>query len=358
MNHVSLPAAPSAGAATTTPTAGVAADGPADAFTALLAAALGDAPVSLGSLLADAGALLGEDTDVEAGDEPADVPVAAIADTADLEAAVLAALAVVVAPTADTVEDVPTVDAVAVEIAADVADDGVTVPTDVVGGEPAEGADLPVPAPATPTSGSSRPDTAAAAVPPSGGAAAPGATATATATATTAEVATATAEAPTPRADATAPVDAAEPVAPTPATTAAAATADVAAADAGTEPGSAVARMVARVMDALDLLQNAPPPRRMTVDLPDVDGLRLHVALRGTEVSVTVLAGGTQGDAAGWGRDLTTALAARGFSLGGFDGGAGEGRQRAPHEQPDEVPVPTATGRRPRPSSPDQGLRL
>lgn len=126
-----------------------------------------------------------------------------------------------------------------------------------------------------------------------------------------------------------------------------------------TAPSTAHAPLVARVMDALDILENAPPPRRMTVEVPDHEGLRLHVVLRGTEVHVSVR-GGSPADLAGWSRDLTDGLAARGFSLGGFSDESGQERHRDPHDQqPDTPPPPPAAGRRVRADRPDdQGLRL
>lgn len=134
-----------------------------------------------------------------------------------------------------------------------------------------------------------------------------------------------------------------------------------AAAEARTAPASTgvvASRIVGRVMDALDVLENAPPPRRLTVDLPDVDGLRLHVALRGSEVTVTVLAGGAGADTAAWGRELGASLAARGFSLGGFDRGDGHGQPRG-HDRPEPDPDPGSPGAGPRPRpTTDEGLRL
>jgi hypothetical protein len=127
------------------------------------------------------------------------------------------------------------------------------------------------------------------------------------------------------------------------------------------DTGSLHARAVGRVMDALDLLENAPPPRRMTVELPDAEGLRLQVALRGGEVHVSVLGGGgTSHELAGWNRDLTTALAARGLQLGTFDTGTGDPRDR-PSRDPDapsQPPAPPAAQQPRRHPTTDQGLRL
>lgn len=121
-------------------------------------------------------------------------------------------------------------------------------------------------------------------------------------------------------------------------------------------PGAEVrARMVSRVLDALDVLQNAPPPRRMTIDVPDADGLRLQVALRGTEVHVSIVGGGPANAHTGWGRELTSALATRGFHLGGSGGDAGHQEQRD-RRQP---PAPPADDQPHRPAvRRDHGLRL
>ncbi|MBW3657875.1 MAG: hypothetical protein KY457_04500 [Actinobacteria bacterium] len=122
--------------------------------------------------------------------------------------------------------------------------------------------------------------------------------------------------------------------------------------------GDLPARMLGRVMDALDVLENAPPPRRLTIDLPDADGLRLHVALRGSEVQVSVVGGGSGGDLSGWTRDLSEALAARGFSLGGFSAGTGQDDRRRPADADQPADDPTTPRPRPRPRADDQGLRL
>lgn len=128
-------------------------------------------------------------------------------------------------------------------------------------------------------------------------------------------------------------------------------------------PAAASRELVGRVLDALDLLEHAPPPRRMTIEVPDADGLRLHVSLRGSEVHVAVQSGGAGSpDLSGWGRELSAGLASRGFDLGGFstDGrGEPDGRDRPR----DDADAPAASGpghdpRRPASTSTDTGLRL
>lgn len=89
-----------------------------------------------------------------------------------------------------------------------------------------------------------------------------------------------------------------------------------------------------RVMRAVEALENAPPPKRVSFE---VDGLRLTVSLRGDEVNVAVRGGGDQ-LGSGWQRDLDGALRGRGLGLSdgqGSDTDRGDGRQhpddRPPH---------------------------
>lgn len=147
-------------------------------------------------------------------------------------------------------------------------------------------------------------------------------------------------------------------------TTAAPVSVEAAPAPLPADTGSLAGRIMSRVLDALDVLENAPPPRRMTVDIGDTSGTRLQVALRGSEVHVSVLGGGPEPQLAGWGKDLSTALEARGFSLGNSDAGHGQRRGQdgtAPDEQLPAAPgtpgtaANTATGA---PATPDTGLRL
>ncbi len=167
------------------------------------------------------------------------------------------------------------------------------------------------------------------------------------------------------------------PIAPTTAMTSAAASSDVPTvtdASAATAPASATAapaappadagslagRIMSRVLDALDVLENAPPPRRMTVDIGDPSGTRLQVALRGSEVHVSVLGGGPEPQLTGWSKDLSAALEARGFSLGNSDAGHGQRRDQdgtAPDDQSPATPSPSGASPT-APVTPDTGLRL
>lgn len=126
--------------------------------------------------------------------------------------------------------------------------------------------------------------------------------------------------------------------------------------------GGLHARVVARVIQAAELLENAPPPRHMVVELPDSDGLRLQVAMRGSEVHVNLHGGRTAPDLGAWGRELAAGLASRGMSLGEFTSGdsAPSGREQQSddhHPRPSEDDRPAAPPRgRPRPD--DGELRL
>lgn len=138
--------------------------------------------------------------------------------------------------------------------------------------------------------------------------------------------------------EATAPTDGA--AMPPPATTSAPAAAPAAPAPTPGAVAGMPARLISLVIEAAEALENAPPPRRMTVEVPGSDGLRLQVALRGTEVHVNVQAATGSPDLGAWGRELASSLASRGMSLGGFQTGT-DGQFERRHDQPEpEYPVP------------------
>lgn len=94
----------------------------------------------------------------------------------------------------------------------------------------------------------------------------------------------------------------------------------------------------ARVVELVERLRDAAPPRRMAVELPELGGLRLLLEARGTTIHVRPLGGDPVWfDALV--RDLGPSLAARGFDLAGSPG-------RDPRE-PDE-PLPRGEVRGPR----------
>ncbi len=103
-----------------------------------------------------------------------------------------------------------------------------------------------------------------------------------------------------------------------------------------------------RLIEIVERLAAAAPPRHLTVELPEMDGLRVQVAVRGSEVHLRVVGGQTSGDAFGsLEQDLGRALRQRGFDL------AGSGGQTSGRRQPstgDGTPLPTTATGRPRPA--------
>lgn len=120
-------------------------------------------------------------------------------------------------------------------------------------------------------------------------------------------------------------------------------------------PATAAATLQ-RVLQAVEALEHAPPPRRMAIE---VEGVQLTVAMQGDDVAVAVR-GGAEQLPAGWQRDLASVLRGRGLGLAG-EGAAsgGDGRRGAAH---DGRPAPRPpTGSHPAPvraRSADAGLRL
>lgn len=121
--------------------------------------------------------------------------------------------------------------------------------------------------------------------------------------------------------------------------------------EAGTTAPSSALR---RVLDAIEHLENAPPPRQLAIE---IDGVTLVVSMRGDTVHVETPAGMDLGDA--WHRDLARSLADRGLDLAGRGSGE-QGRGDADRRSPD-VPGNDAGRSRPRPqrtTTPDDHLRL
>lgn len=92
-------------------------------------------------------------------------------------------------------------------------------------------------------------------------------------------------------------------------------------------PAPVAGTALQRVVDALETLRNAPPPRSLTLDLPDLEGLRLHLSLRGQEVRIAVMQDASGTWTPGLERDLDDALASRGFDLHG-DGREGRNEDK------------------------------
>jgi hypothetical protein len=130
---------------------------------------------------------------------------------------------------------------------------------------------------------------------------------------------------------------------------------------AGGSPGPAPAERaagspaaaVARVLEAVERLAAAPPPRQMVVELPQLGGLRVLVEARGTTVVLRPLGGDGPSSSAfdALARDVGTALASRGFDL------SSSWQRERRDEREDAVPPPS----RPEPTARSrraEGLRL
>lgn len=102
-------------------------------------------------------------------------------------------------------------------------------------------------------------------------------------------------------------------------------------ADTTERPGAST---LARVLDAVEQLEDAPPPRHMVID---VDGMRLRVSLAGDAVRIDPSAGSRLSQA--WREDISDALAERGFEMA--DDSDRSGRQR--DETPDRPFRPRRT---------------
>lgn len=102
--------------------------------------------------------------------------------------------------------------------------------------------------------------------------------------------------------------------------------------------GAAGGGAVARVVAALEQLRSAGPPRSVSLELPELEGLRLRVTLRGAS-TVDVRVTGRLPDAEGWLRDLGAAVSSRGLELGDVDadGEGAPGRRRQPADPPPEA---------------------
>jgi hypothetical protein len=112
---------------------------------------------------------------------------------------------------------------------------------------------------------------------------------------------------------------------------------------------------VDRILEIVQRLADAPPPRQMLVELPQLEGLRIVVEAHGTSVVLQPVGADAAATHAleALAHDLAGALADRGLDLSGS-----WGREHArPH--PDEPPsaAPSAPRRLDPPRRPE-GLRL
>jgi hypothetical protein len=105
-----------------------------------------------------------------------------------------------------------------------------------------------------------------------------------------------------------------------------------------------------RLIEVVERLAAAAPPRHLTIELPEMDGLRVQVAVRGSEVHLRVVGGQTSGEAFGsLEHDLGRALRQRGFDLAG-SGGQPSGRRDRSSADGSATRVATAPVSRPRPA--------
>lgn len=75
-----------------------------------------------------------------------------------------------------------------------------------------------------------------------------------------------------------------------------------------------------RIGNQLDQLQDAPPPRSMTLELTELEGVRVRVSLQGAAIRVSILDGSIdQAQRTQLSAELDQALAEQGFELAGED---------------------------------------
>jgi hypothetical protein len=111
---------------------------------------------------------------------------------------------------------------------------------------------------------------------------------------------------------------------------------------------------VQRVLDVVQRLADAPPPRQMVVELPQMDGLRVMVEARGTTVVLQPVGADASASRAfeSLASDVAGALNAR-----GFDVSSSWARDRRRPEPEGLPPAPRGSGRAERPRRAG-GLRL
>ena len=116
--------------------------------------------------------------------------------------------------------------------------------------------------------------------------------------------------------------------------------------------------LINRVLEAIEHQQSQPPPRMVVVDMPELEGLRLMVALQSDgKVHVAPMAGSAPPQIAEpFVVAVAEALAAEGFDLAkNSDDPAHSRGERDAHNNPEELPQ---RGRQPRSPRRSAGLRL
>ena len=93
--------------------------------------------------------------------------------------------------------------------------------------------------------------------------------------------------------------------------------ADPAGAIAAAAPVQPSSEAVERVVQAVRLLQEGPPPTSVMVEMPDLGGLRIGVSLRGDAVHLAVPTGAVS-QFGSWLNELVDALNRHGFEFAGY----------------------------------------
>ena len=110
------------------------------------------------------------------------------------------------------------------------------------------------------------------------------------------------------------------------------------------------ASSVQRIIDAVEVLRNQPPPRSLTLDLSDFGLGRIRVAVDGNVVRVTSLGDGGELLPDGWTDQLGGELASKGFVM---DGGAADERDQPAMSESQSAAMPLRGSGRARSTTPE-----
>ncbi|MFV1990980.1 MAG: hypothetical protein ACC652_09610, partial [Acidimicrobiales bacterium] len=115
-----------------------------------------------------------------------------------------------------------------------------------------------------------------------------------------------------------------------------------------------IGRAAQRLVERIETLRNAPPPRSMVLELTELAGTRVRVSLDGNTVRMTVMDGSLDPDAREQlDRELSQALAQQGFDLS-----RGSEEQRERWEEAQDQVATVISGQRPIRVRQATGLRL